>query len=102
MTMALSLLSGNPNRIDSCIFSSFPMLKLVIECHHLAQPFQKSLLLLQSIRKCVIVLILLQYEHMSSVFILMLLTIHYMPMFYVLLYTEMFVLKFVLYIKRAF
>ncbi len=45
------------------------MLKPVIESHHLAQPFQKSLLLLQSIRKCDIVSILLQYEHMSSVFI---------------------------------
>ncbi len=67
MTMALSLFSGNTNRIDSCIVSSFLMLKPVIECHHyLAQPFQKSLLLLQSIRKCVIVSILLQYEHMSS------------------------------------
>ncbi len=71
MTMALSLLSGNPNRIDSCIFSSILMLKLVIESHHLAQPFQKSLLLLQAIRKCDILSILLQYEHISSVFILM-------------------------------
>ncbi len=71
MTMALSLLSGNPNGIDSCIFSSILMLKLVIESHRLAQPFQNSLLLLQSIRKCDIVSILLQYDHMSSVFILM-------------------------------
>ncbi len=71
MTMTLLLLSGNSNRIDSCIFSSFPMLKPVIESHRLAQPFQKCLLLLQSIAKCVFVSILLRYEHMSSVVILM-------------------------------
>ncbi len=88
MTMALSLPIGNPNIFDSCVFSSFLLLKLVIQCHHLAQPFQKSLLLLQYIRKCDIVSISLQYEHMSSIFILMLLNIHYMVMFFVLLYMK--------------
>ncbi len=48
MTMASSLLPGNPKRIDSCICNASLIFKPVIDCHHLAQLFQKSLLLLQS------------------------------------------------------
>ncbi len=102
MTMPLSLLSGNPNRIDSCIFSSILMLKPVIEIHHLAQPFQTRLLLLQSIRKCDIVSILLQYEHMSSVCILIFFNHSLHGNVICITFTEMLVLKFVLYIKRVF
>ncbi len=71
MTMTPSLPPGNLNKIDLCILSSSLILKPVIDCHHLAHPFQKSLLLLQSIRKCAFVLMLLQYEQMLSVFIFM-------------------------------
>ncbi len=70
MTMALSLLPGNPKRIDSCIFfDSSLIFKPVIDCLHLAQLFQKRLLLLQSMRKCVMLSILLQYVHLLSGFI---------------------------------
>ncbi len=47
----LYLSPGNTNKIDSYMYSSYVILKPVIECHHLAHPFQKGLLLLQSTRK---------------------------------------------------
>ncbi len=58
--MVLSLSPGNPNKIDSYIYCSSPKLKPVIEYHDLAHLFQKYLLLIQSIKKCVIVSISLQ------------------------------------------
>ncbi len=100
MTMALSLLSGNPNIIDLCIFSSILMLKLVIESHHLAQPFQRVYYYCNLLEN----VILYQYYYSMNkchlFLFLYFLTIHYMVMFYVLLYTETFVVKFVLYTKN--
>ncbi len=64
--MASLLLPGNPKRIDSCICNLSLIFKPVIDCHHLVQQFQKRLLFLQSIRKCVMLSVLLQYVHLLS------------------------------------
>ncbi len=69
MTMASSLLLGNPKRINSCICDSSLIFKPIIDCHYLAQLFQKRLLILQSIKKCVMLSVLLQYVHLLSSFI---------------------------------
>ncbi len=69
MTMTSSLPPRNPKRIDSCICDSSLIFKLVIDCHHLAQVFQKRLLFLQSMRKCMMLSVLLQYVHLLSGFI---------------------------------
>ncbi len=53
MAMASSLLPGNPNKIDSCIY--IPFLSYIKTSRgfppFLAQLFPKNLLLLQSMRK---------------------------------------------------
>lgn len=59
MTIAPSLFPGNPKRIDSCIM----WIITVIDSHHLVQLFQNKVLLLQSIRKCVMLSMSLQYVH---------------------------------------
>ncbi len=50
MTMASSLLPGNPKRIDSSICDSSLIFNPVIDCHHLVQLFQRRLLLLSYIK----------------------------------------------------
>ncbi len=70
------------------------------ESHHIAQPFQKSLLLLQSIRKYDIVSNYYSMIICHQFLFLCFLTIHYMKMFYVLLYTEMFVMNEVCFVYK--
>ncbi len=93
VTMVLLLSPGKQNKIDSYIYCSSLKLKPVIEYHHLAQLFQKYLLLIQSNKKCVIVSILLQQEHALSDFILMFLAIHYRVVINAVFYIEMILLN---------
>ncbi len=99
MTMASSFLPGNPNRIDPCICNSSFIFKPVIECHILAQLFQKTLLLLQPMRKCAMRSVLLQYVHLLSGFIVIFLS-HSLEgnVLCIILYWNMLVLRCVGYI----